>query len=149
MPVTSRWAWAYGHLDVTMVIIVTPLAQLQAQLRPGLTPATQDVPPPGTHPQVLMFGQHSDVRPWFRPSGSGTGYDEWIVATPLLEGTDSRGSRAPGGTMSRLYLDNLWYTILGWFYGYPKKLAHISTPPGSYGVRAIPGSRPRVEMTWK
>ena len=149
MPVTSRWAWAYGHLDVTMVIIVTPLVQLQAQLRSGLTPSAQDLTPRGTHPQVIMFGQHSDVRPWFRPPGSGSGYGEWIVATPLLEWTDSHGSRSPWGTMSRLYLDSLWYTMLGWFYAYPKKLARILAPQGSYGVRTVPGSRPRVEMTWK
>ena len=81
---TSSCAYAYGHLDVTVVILAPPAADVSAQLPRGLSLARQHMTPPGTHPLVLMFGQHSHVRPWFMRPAAGGSYDELIVATPLL-----------------------------------------------------------------
>jgi hypothetical protein len=53
--------------------------------------------------------------------------------------------------MTRLYLDSAWFTMLGWFYAYPKKLARMTATdrPGRYQVSSFPGSQPRVEMEWQ
>jgi hypothetical protein len=148
---TSSWAYAYGHLDVTVVVVATPLAELGAQLKAGQRPAAQTMTPAGTHPQVLLFGQHSHVRNWFQSPARGGRYDEWIIATPFLEWTDSRGATSAWATMSRLYLDSAWFTLLGWLYAYPKKVARMTatTQPGRYQVLTFPGSQPRVEMEWE
>ena len=145
----SDWAYAYGRLEVTVVVIATPLPELAGQLDPGLRPAPQDLTPPGTHPQVLMFGQHSHVRNWFQSPDAGGHYDEWIIATPFLDWSDGRGRVSSWTTMTRLYLNSAWFTVLGWLYAYPKKLARMSATPGRYNVRTFPGSSPRVEMQWQ
>ena len=81
----SRCAWASGHLEVTNVVLAPPVDVVKALLPAGLSPAAQTLTPAGTHPVVVMFGQHSHVHPWFRPPSSGGDYNEWIVATPCLD----------------------------------------------------------------
>lgn len=149
MPVTSQWAYAYGHLDVTVVVLASPVDEVRAQLKAHLRLAAQSLTPAGTHPQILLFGQHSRVRSRFDQDGAGGHYDEWIVATPFLEWVDAQGRATPWATMSRLYLNSLWYTALGWTYGYPKELARISVPPNGYQVHTLPGGEPRVDMRWQ
>lgn len=145
-PATSRWAWASGHLEVTNIVLALPVAEVRAMLPPSLTLAPQSLTPPGTHPVVLMFGQHSHVRPWFLPFGAGSSYHEWIVATPLLEWR--RGAMVrPCSYMSRLYLNSLVMVVGGWLYGYPKKLSSSTVTPASYNVRTFPGGAPLVTMT--
>jgi hypothetical protein len=109
-----------------------------------LTLAAQTLTPPGTHPVVLMFGQHSHVQPWFVP-GSGFSYNEWIVAMPFLEWR--KGATVKSCSfMSRLYLDNALMVFGGWLYGYPKKLSTSTVTPTSYDVSTFPGHQPRVSM---
>ena len=142
---TSRWSWATGHLEVTNIVLALPVDEVRSMLPSPLALAAQTLTPPGTHPVVLMFGQHSHVDPWFMPK-MNEGYDEWIVATPFLEWRKGATVK-PCSYMSRLYLNNLLMVIGGWMYGYPKKLSRSSVTPTSYDVRTFPGNQPRVSMT--
>lgn len=142
----TRWAWATGHLEVTNIVLAMPVGEAQQLLPAGLSLASQTLTPAGTHPVVLMFGQHSQVHPWFQPPGSGGHYDEWIVATPFLEWRDGDVAKSCA-YMSRLYLNSLYYVFLGWLYGYPKKLSRSTVTPTSYEVRTLPAKRPLVSMT--
>lgn len=142
---TNRWAWASGHLEVTNVVLALPVDEVKALLPDGLSLTPQSLTPTGTHPVVLMFGQHSHVHPWFQPPGSGGSYNEWIVATPFLEWSGG-GTVKPCAYMSRLYLNSFYYVVLGWMYGYPKKLSRSTVTPASYDVRTFPGNQPRVSM---
>lgn len=146
-PTKSRWAYAYGHLDVTVVVLSPRNPNVEALLPPGLRLGKQDITQPGTHPVVLMFGHHSRVRPWFMAPTAGGAYDEWIVATPFLErGT---GDTAPWSYTSRLYLNSLRYVLPGRMYGYPKALARtlVNEDQSSYIVETFPSGKPRVSMT--
>ena len=142
----TRWAWASGHLEVTNVVLAPDVDVVKALLPAGLSLAPQTLTPAGTHPVVLMFGQHSNVHPWFQPPSSGGHYNEWIVATPCLEWRGN-GLVKPCAYMSRLYLNSLYYVFLGWLYGYPKKLSKSMVTSSSYDVRTFPGNQPRVSMT--
>ena len=142
-------AYAYGHLDVTVAVIAPPAAEVGAWLPQGLTLAPQTTTPSGTHPVMLMFGEHSHVRPWFRTPSSGGTYNEWIAATPMLEWTDARGRLTPCAYMSRLFLNSLGFVLLGWLYAYPKVLARVSAPPGAYHVGTLLRGKPMVEMHWE
>ena len=148
MAAQSRWAFSYGHLDVVVAVLSLPSAVVSAQLQPGVSLAAQTLTPPGTHPLLLMFGQHSHVRPFFLPKGLGGSYHEWIVATPFVEWTDAAGQTTPWAAMSRLYLDSALFTVLGWLYAYPKVLARIAAPDHCYNVRTFMNSNPRVSMEW-
>ncbi|MEO8682811.1 MAG: hypothetical protein ABI665_27430 [Vicinamibacterales bacterium] len=147
IPTRSRWAYAYGHLEVTIVVLSPRIPNAAALLPPGLKLGRQDLTQPGTHPVMLMFGHHSHVRQWFMPPTAGGSYDEWIVATPFLE--RETGDAAPWSYMSRLYLNRWWYVLLGWMYGYPKKLARTlaSDDQSTYIVETFPDGKPRVSMT--
>lgn len=142
----SRWAYAYGHLEVTIVVLAPPNPTVTGLLPAGLALAAQDFSRPGTHPVVLMFGHHFHVRQWFMPPTAGGSYDEWIVAVPFL---GRAGDSQPWSCMSRLYLDKLWYVLLGWMYGYPKKLARtlVNDTQTSYIVETFPDGKPQVAMT--
>ena len=142
-------AWAYGHLDVTVALVARPAAEVSSWLPRGLSLARQTMTPPGTHPVTLMFGEHSHVRPWFRPPASGGNYGEWIVATPMLEWTDAHGRVSPWAYMSRLFLNSPGFVFLGWLYAYPKVLARVSAPAGAYSVSTLLRGRPRVQMQWE
>ena len=146
--VPASKAYAYGHLDVTVAIVAPPAAEVRAWLPRSLSLAPQAMTPAGTHPVTLMFGQHSHVRPWFRPPAAGGSYGEWIVATPCVERTGARGRAPSCAYMSRLFLNSPWFVFLGWLYAYPKVLARVSAPAGAYSVRTLLRDRPRVEMQW-
>jgi len=145
----ASMAYAYGHLDVTVVVLVPPAADVQTWLPQGLSLAGRTPAPAGTHPVMLMFGEHSHVRPWFAPPTSGGHYSEWIVAIPLVEWTGANGRVWPWAHMSRLFLNSPWFVFLGWLYAYPKVLARVSAPPGAYTVRTLWRGKPRVEMHWE
>ena len=145
----SSRAYACGHLDVTVAILERPAAEVTACLPRGLSLARQTMTPTGTHPMMLMFGEHSHVRQWFRPPSSGGSYGEWIVATPFIDWTDAHGRVSPWAHMSRLFLNSPWFVVLGWLYAYPKMLARVSAPAGAYSVSTLLRARPRVEMRWE
>lgn len=146
-PAKSKWAYAYGHLEVTIVVLSPTCSSVERLLPPGLRLGKQNVTPAGTHPLVLMFGHHSHVRQWFMPPTAGGSYDEWIVVTPFLE--HGAGDPGPWTYMSRLYLDRLWYVLLGWMYGFPKKLARTlaNDDQTTYIVETFLDGKPRVSMT--
>jgi hypothetical protein len=139
-------AYAYGHLDVTTVLLAPPRDVVRAALPPALQPAAQTLTPAGTHPLMLMFGHHSHVRPWFRPPGAGASYHEWIVVFPFVVRASDRPSAPAWSYMARLDLDSLWYVLLGWIYGYPKLLSRIRTTRTTYDVASL-GGRGVVSMT--
>jgi hypothetical protein len=145
----SPGEYASGHLDVTVAIIAPPSAEVRAWLPRGLTLAPQTMTPAGAHPVMLMFGQHSHVRPWFRPPSTGGSYGEWIVATPFVEWTAGDARVSSWAYMSRLFLNSPWFVVLGWLYAYPKVLARVSVPSDGYAVRTLLGAQPRVDMQWQ
>ncbi len=122
-------------------------AILAALLPPKLELGPQSMTPAGTHPLVLLFGKHFDVRPELIPFG-GMSYLECIIAIPNVQWRDERNDyRGPFAYMPRLYLDELWPTLLGYLYAYPKLVARMEGRPPEdphYRVRSLVKDNPLI-----
>ena len=119
-----------------------PAETLAALLPRGLELAPQTLTPSTTHPALLLFGRHSHVRPNFLPFG-GMNYHEFILVIPYVQWRDASrfDYRGPFAFMPRLYLDQLFATLVGYAYGYPKLLARIQSG-STYSVHDLVLDRP-------
>lgn len=88
------------------------------------------------HLLVLMFGEHADVHPVYKgkdlPGVTASSYTEFILAVPYVRETAT--GKGPYLHFLRLYLDDLRAVLAGWYYGYPKLLAHMEPGQTRYRV---------------
>ena len=139
---------AVGYYRTYCVVLPFDDAVLQGMLPSKLELAPQSVTPTGTHPIVFLFGKHFDVRPNIIPF-FGMTYLEYVCAIPFVQFRDSaRDYPGPFAYMPKLFLNELWPTILGWLYAYPKVTAPMTGNPPSdsfYSARTLVGDRPLFE----
>src|SRR4051794_711765 len=112
---------SWGHYSASIVCLTLDVEAARAMLPVGLEPAPQTMTSPGTHPVLLLFGNHRDVRTFFLPF-VGLRYHEAIVAVPFVRrpGDDALGI-GPFAYMPVLELDHWLAVVLGWFYAYNKR----------------------------
>lgn len=136
----SQLAHAVGYYRTYFAIIPFDDAVLTGMLPGELELAPQTMTPPGTHPLVFLFGKHFDVRPNFIPFG-GLTYLEYICAIPFVQWRNaSHDYKGPFAYMPRMFLDELFPTLLGYMYAYPKVMARMSGNPPTdslYDVRSL------------
>jgi hypothetical protein len=139
---------AQGTYRSHCVLLALDSERLRDLLPTGLVPGAQTLTGPGRHPLLLMFGHHHGVRPSFLPVRGGT-YHEFIAAIPFLDLEMPGGRRrGPFSFMSRLYLDNWLWVVMGWLYEYAKVRARVLSTPRSYAVRTLLSGRPIVSASF-
>ncbi len=132
-----------GLMLSSMAIPPMSNAAVQAMLPGGLELGPQTLAPAGQHPICFMFCLQKDVRPPLL--GLGLKYLELILAVPFVQWTHPTNSyRGPFIFMPRLYLDRWLPVILGWFYGFAKVRARMSTAENYYRVRSLLRDRPII-----
>jgi hypothetical protein len=117
---------AEGFYRTWVVVLPYPRASLVEMMPGRLELAPQTMTPAETHPLVLLFGHHFDVRPNFLPFGGMT-YHELVTAIPFVRWRDAGRDdyRGPFAYLPRLFLDEVLPTALGYLYAYPKEIARI------------------------
>lgn len=141
---------AVGHYRALIVCLTPDRAVADGVLDGKLRRVSDPSAPAGTHPLILMFGHHNDVRPSFKPATTGGSYDEFVCAVPYVQRPMPRtDDPAVWACMPRLFLNSLWYVLLGWPYGYPKVLANTRNAAGGYSVTARSGDRALVVAEWQ
>jgi hypothetical protein len=124
-----------GHLQVNLVPLFLPEADVRQLLPDFLELAPQPVAPPGLHPVLMFLGHQHAVRPMpFRVSGMD--YLEYILGVPYvrLTATDVH-YRGPFAYMPRLFLDSAFAVLLGKLCGYAKQRSQIEATHNTYHVR--------------
>lgn len=93
--------------------------------------------PPGMHPLVIGLGIQQNVRPmWRKPPGMT--YLELVVWIPDVQLKAQYGEpRGPFLWLTRLHLDQLVPTMIGWLYGYPKHWSRVETPNPFFKVSTL------------
>ena len=137
------FAEGIGQYDTRVVVQAVDEAIVEGMLPDELELAPQSVTGDGKHPLMMLFGRQSGVRPDFMPEAVGMNYDEFIVVLPFVQwrAECKKKYRGPFAFMPRLYLDELFPTLLGWWYAYPKELARMSSGD-HYSVDSLVFDRP-------
>ena len=146
------FADAVGYYRTFYTVMAMDDALLSGLLPSKLELAPQAVTPAGTHPLVFLMGKHFDVRPDFIPF-AGMTYLEYICAIPFVQWRDSSNAyRGPFAYMPRMYLNELFPTLLGYLYAYPKLMARIAGNPPTdslYAVRSLIQDEPILKGTFE
>ena len=128
-------------------VVVLPVANQEAQrlLPHALELAPQPILEDGRHPVLLLFGHQRDVRLNIFPQ-ERMDYLEFLIAVPHVQWKKtSNPYRGPFVYMPRLYLNETWPTILGWFCGYAKKRGRVKAGVDHYHVHSLLGDQPLIE----
>lgn len=135
LPVKPSGSDNGGAYLVTMVVTYVPLDSLTP-----LIPQHMELPPSrihhdGLHPIIYMFGYTQHLHFVWLPM-RGFGYLEFAVGIPGLRLKDPRQKYAgPFTFVPRLYLNQLYPTVLGWMVGYNKMMRAMYTEEDGYHVR--------------
>ena len=133
--------FAEGVYHSAIAVLARGDAEVKAMLPRGLSLARQRLTPENTHPVVLMFGRHTDVRPRFLPIRGGR-YSEFILAIPYLNHETTGTYRGPFVFMKRLYLDSWLAVVAGWFYAFAKRRARVHATEETYSIRSLLAGAP-------
>lgn len=130
-----------GYYRCGAVVLPYPTQNINQLLPKELEMGEQTVTPPGTHPLLLLFGQHRDVH----VDGVnifGLNYMETVVSVPYVRWRDTRRAFVgPLAYLRRMYLSELLPVLMGYPYAFPKELARIQGLP-DYRVRSFLGDQP-------
>jgi uncharacterized protein with NAD-binding domain and iron-sulfur cluster len=137
----DRISGGIGQMDAYCATIYADNDYVSRMLPPGLHLVPVTDAPQDQHPIVLLFTRQRNVRPGFVPFG-GINYHEFIEIIPYVEHDDRDApTGGPFSYMPYLLLDNLLPVMVGVnLYGFPKRLARISSREGSFDIHGDLGA---------
>ncbi len=124
-----------GRYRANCAVFALPAADAASMLSSNAELGAQSLTPPGTHPVILLMGEHTGVRVKFLPGSID--YREALVSVPWVR---RRGKACGGGPLahvSRLWLDRLAPVVGGWTFGFPKIWSRVAMSDSSYGVKSM------------
>lgn len=124
-----------GHYRANCVVFALPASDAVAMLTANAALDRQELTPPGTHPVILLMGEHRDVRVRFLPGAFS--YREALVSVPWVRRRGGSCGNRPLAHVSRLWLDRLPPVVGGWTFGFPKIWSRVEMSDTSYGVQSI------------
>lgn len=112
-----------GESATVLVMLDLPFSAARRMLPPQLSLGQQDLSTPGTHPLVISFNHHRNVRMSFRGvEGPAYSYQEIIVGLPYVHLTHKAEEQAgPFFYAPILFLDATLPTLAGTFWGFAKE----------------------------
>lgn len=151
LPLPMNQADGTGGLTVGMLLSSASCDEVASLLPRGLELmprgsllGLQDRIPPGQHPIMIGLGFNHDVGPVKKDrTFVKMRYLELTVGIPAVQLAEDFGEpRGPFFYLPALYLDALTPTLLGWAYGFRKRLKRFSTERRTYSVRSFLFNRP-------
>jgi len=124
-----------GRYLANCAVLALPASDAVAMLTSNAELAAQSLTPPGTHPVILLMGEHTGVRVKFLPGSID--YREALVSVPWVRRRGAACGSGPLAHVSRLWLDRLAPVAGGWTFGFPKIWSRVEMSDTSYGVQSI------------
>lgn len=124
-----------GRYRANCAVFALPAPDAAAMLTTNCELGAQSLTPPGTHPVILLMGEHTGVRVKFLPGSIS--YREALVSVPWVRRRGGACGSGPLAHVSRLWLDRLAPVVGGWTFGFPKIWSRVEMSDASYGVRSI------------
>jgi hypothetical protein len=137
-----------GGFTATFVSTYEKRDKLAALLPSGAhLGSPKDLPDPDSHPVLLMFAVHTDARPvWRNFRFNSMRYREIAIGIPHVRlAPEFRVPDREFMFFPRLYLDHFTPTLLGWLFGFAKRLRRIGDTESKFLVSSLSGSEPQVE----
>ncbi len=147
-----------GDYDAYTFFLSKPIAAVK-RLLPlfGVELGPQTLTPPGQHPIIFLAGRQSNVRPiavsydtvpCLTQLGLTMNYLEIIVAVPFVRRVAHPGLHTLLVCSTKLVLDRLGPTMLGWLCGFPKVVGRLSWQGARYKGKTLQ-SYPLLDATLK
>ncbi|MFA6957918.1 MAG: hypothetical protein WC538_18785 [Thermoanaerobaculia bacterium] len=132
-----------GRYCANCAVLALPAADAASMLSGNAELGDQTLTPPGTHPVVLLMGEHTGVRVKFLPGSID--YREALVSVPWVRRREGACGSGPLAHVSRLWLDRLAPVVGGWTFGFPKIWSHVEMSDTAYGVQSILSRTPLLD----
>jgi hypothetical protein len=133
------------------ITLVLALPEVRALLPASLELGEQDVTPEGTHPVIFLFHGFSNCQFSIPTLLQSLNFHEQTVGIPFTyvrAGIGVPDTFGPYYFMPKLYLDDLWVSMIGRnFWGFDKELAKVDVAADRYAVSAGNG-RQLASLTW-
>ena len=140
-----------GGLTVAMILTHEKREVLEALLPNGMELIPGDnlpekPPGPGLHPLMIGLGLNTGARPVQRNRHfRGMNYLEMTIGIPMVQLAPEFGPpRGPFFYLPGLYLNFLTPTLLGWAFGFKKRLRRIASTSSTFRVSSLLRGREKL-----
>lgn len=136
-----------GRYRANCAVLALPASDAASMLAGNAGLGAQTLTPPGTHPVILLMGEHTGVRVKFLPGSID--YREALVSVPWVRRRGKACGSGPLAHVSRLWLDRLAPVVGGWTFGFPKIWSRVGMSDTSYAVKSMLSRTPLLEARFE